>query len=294
MHFSSAWPQLSVTAVIDILLVALVIYEFLALIKGTRAALMLVGVAIVAFAFYFSRLGELATLNWLISTLLPYGVFALIVVFAPELRQALTRMGRRLTMSRSQASEADAYDDIVLASNLFSQNQTGALMVIEREIGLRTYIESGVPLDAHISYDLLATIFRPSAPLHDGAVIVQGDRIAAAACFLPLSMNPVLSTQLGTRHRAGIGVTEETDAIAVIISEETGSISLAVGGSIERDLTVQQLRERLGGLLRRYVPQSTLPTVIATDGESLNESEESVSHLTGLRKTDSDSKVERL
>ena len=133
-------------------------------------------------------------------------------------------------------------------------------MVIEREIGLRTYIESGVPLDAQLSYDLLATLFRPSAPLHDGAVIIQGNRIAAAACFLPLSMNPLLSTQMGTRHRAGIGITEETDAISVIVSEETGSISLAVAGAIERDITVETLRERLSELLRRYVPQSTLPT----------------------------------
>lgn len=290
-YFSTAWPHLSLTAIIDILLVALIIYEFLALIKGTRAALMLVGVAAVGFAFYFSRLGELATLNWLISTLLPYGVFALIVVFAPELRQALTRMGRRLTLSRAHTSEADAYDDIVLAANLFSQNQTGALIVIEREIGLRTYIESGVPLDAHISYDLLATIFRPSAPLHDGAVIVQKDRVAAAACFLPLSMNPVLSTQLGTRHRAGIGVTEETDAIAVIVSEETGGISLAAGGNIERDLKVEQLRERLGGLLRRYVPQSTLPTVITNESENLSESEENLSHSSVSRQGDSNFKA---
>ena len=292
-HFSAAWPHLSLIAIIDILLVALVIYEFLALIQGTRAALMLVGVAAVGFAFYFSRLGELTTLNWLISTLLPYGVFALIVVFAPELRQALTRMGRRLTLSRVQTAEADAYDDIVLAANLFSQNQTGALIVIEREIGLRTYIESGVPLDAHISYDLLATIFRPSAPLHDGAVIVQKDRVAAAACFLPLSMNPVLSTQLGTRHRAGIGVTEETDAIAVIVSEETGSISLAVGGNIERDLSVEELRERLAGVLRRYVPQSTLPTVITNENGSLNEPDDNMSHSAVLRKSDSEPKVER-
>src|SRR5436309_12043814 len=132
-------------------------------------------------------------------------------------------------------------------------------MVIEREIGLRTYVESGVALEARISYDLLATIFRPSAPLHDGAVIVQGERVAAAACFLPLSMNPVLSTQLGTRHRAGIGITEETDAIAVIVSEESGAISLAVAGKIERDMTADELRERLSELLRRYVPPSALP-----------------------------------
>ena len=262
-QFTAAWPRLTMTSVIDILLVAVIIYELLALIKGTRASLMLVGVAALALAFYLSRFGQLTTLNWLISTLLPYTVFALIVVFAAEIRQALTRLGRKLTLSYSGASEEDAYDDIVLAANLFCQNQTGALMIIEREIGLRTYIESGVPLDAQLSYDLLATIFRPSAPLHDGAVIIQKDRIAAAACFLPLSMNPVLSTQLGTRHRAGIGVTEETDAIAVVVSEETGSISLAVGGKIERDLTVEQLRNRLGELLQHYVRPATLPTPIS-------------------------------
>jgi diadenylate cyclase len=249
------------------MLVAVIIYEFLALVKGTRAALMLVGVAALALAFYFSRLGELTTLNWMISTFLPYAVFALIVVFQSEIRQVLARLGRRITLSRGSVAEADAYDDIVLAANLFSQNQTGALIVIEREIGLRTYIESGVPLDAKLSYDLLATIFRPSAPLHDGAVIVQKDRIAAAACFLPLSMNPVLSTQLGTRHRAGIGITEETDAIAVIVSEETGAVSLAVAGKIERDLTIEQLRDRLSGVLRRYVPPSTLPTPITSGSE---------------------------
>jgi diadenylate cyclase len=272
-QFSAPWPHVSVISIIDILLVAVIIYGFLALIKGTRAALMVVGAAGLGLAFYLSHLGNLAALNWLISTLLPYTVFALIVVFAAEIRQALARVGRGLTLSRNAGSEADAYDDIVLASNLFCQNQTGALIVIEREIGLRTYIESGVPLDARLSYDLLATIFRPSAPLHDGAVIVQNDRIAAAACFLPLSMNPVLSTQLGTRHRAGIGVTEETDAIAVIVSEETGSISLAVSGKIERDLSVEQLRDRLGELLRRYVPPSTLPTPISNGSEVLEDSE---------------------
>ena len=264
---AGTWPHLTVIAVIDILLVAIIIYEFLALIKGTRAALILVGVSIVVLAFYFSRIGQLTTLNWLISRVLPYAVFALIVIFAPEIRQGLARLGRRLTFTRGSGSEAEAYDDIVMAANLFSQNQTGALMVIEREIGLRTYVESGVAIDAQLSYDLLATIFRPSAPLHDGAVIIRGDRISAAACFLPLSMNPVLSTQLGTRHRAGIGITEETDAISIIVSEETGSISLAVAGGIERDLTIEQLRDRMGTLLRRYVPPTPMPTsVLETPG----------------------------
>lgn len=263
-------PHVSLIAILDIFLVALIIYEFLALIKGTRAALMLIGVAALALAFYFSRVGELTTVNWMIGTLLPYAVFALIVIFQAEIRQVLARLGRKLMVARSAAAEADAYDDIVLAANLFSQNQTGALIVIEREVGLRTYIESGVAMDARLSYDLLATIFRPSAPLHDGAVIVQNDRIAAAACFLPLSMNPVLSTQMGTRHRAGIGVTEETDAIAVIVSEETGAVSVAVGGTIERDLTIDQLRDRLGRLLSRYVPPSTLPTPISNRSEVEN------------------------
>ncbi len=266
-QFLARWPQVSVIAVIDVLLVAVLIYEFLVLIRGTRAAPMLVGAAVLALTFWVANVLELRTINWLISTLLPYGVFALIVVFQSEIRQALAKVGRRLTLTRmSQEAASEAYDDIVLAANLFSQNQTGALMVIEREIGLRTYIESGVPLDAKLSYDLLATIFRPSAPLHDGAAIIRGDRIAAAACFLPLSMNPVLSTQLGTRHRAGIGITEETDAIAVIVSEETGAISVAVGGNIERDTSVEDLRERLSDLLRRYVPASTLPTEAVPNG----------------------------
>ena len=274
VYIAKGWPRPTVISVIDILLVTIVIYEFLALIRGTRAALILVGVSVVILAFYFSRVGQLVTLNWLISRVLPYAVFALIVIFAPEIRQALARLGRRLTLTHKSSERADAYDDVVMAANLFSQNQTGALIVIEREIGLRTYVESGVAIDAQLSYDLLATLFRPSAPLHDGAVIIRGDRISAAACFLPLSMNPVLSTQLGTRHRAGIGITEETDAVAIIVSEETGSISLAVGGGIERDLTVERLRERMGVLLRRYVPPTPLPTAVSGGPGMLDEADD--------------------
>ena len=280
------WSTISVT--LYILLVAVVIYQVLVMIRGTRAAPMLAGVAVVAIIFYLARVGELTTLNWLISRLVPYVLFALIVVFQSEIRHVLANVGRRLRFGRGSASESDTYDDIVLAANLFSQHQTGALIVIEREIGLRTYIESGVPLDARLSYDLLATIFRPSAPLHDGAVIVQKERVAAAACFLPLSMNPVLSTQLGTRHRAGMGITEETDAIAVIVSEETGAISVAVGGKIERDLSVEQLRERLSSELRRYMSPVTLPTAIAQEDES-DAALDSPRRATGSRSDDTDS-----
>lgn len=274
MHAAAAWPHFTVMSVIDILLVAFLIYEFLATIRGTRAALILVGASLLLLVFYFSHLAGLVAMNWLVARIVPYTAFVLIVIFAPEIREALARLGRRVTLARTGSPHADAYDDIVMAANLFSQHQTGALMVIEREIGLRTYVESGVALDARLSYDLLATIFRPSAPLHDGAVIIHEDRVVAAACFLPLSMNPVLSTQLGTRHRAGIGITEETDAIAVIVSEETGSISLAVAGTIERDLTVEQLRERMGSLLRRYVPPTPMPTTIEHRGGILDEEEE--------------------
>lgn len=266
MPVITSWQQ-GVWAALDILLVALLIYQVLVMIRGTRAAPMLAGLLVVAITFYLARIGELTTLNWLVNHLLPYVVFALIVVFQSEIRHMLADLGRRLSFLRGSSSDSDSYDDIVLAANLFSQHQTGALIVIERDIGLRTHIESGVPLDARLSYDLLATIFRPSAPLHDGAVIVQKDRVAAAACFLPLSMNPLLSTQLGTRHRAGIGITEETDAIAVICSEETGAISLAIGGKIERDLTAEQLRERLSSELRRYMAPVTLPTPIGANGD---------------------------
>jgi diadenylate cyclase len=272
-QFLMSWSRVSVA--LDILLVAALIYQVLTMIRGTRAAPMLAGVAVVAFAFYLARIGELTTLSWVVNHVLPYVVFALIVVFQSEIRHVLADVGRRLSFMRGSAAEGDSYDDIVLAANLFSQHQTGALIVIEREIGLRTHVESGVPLDARLSYDLLATIFRPSAPLHDGAVIVQKDRIAAAACFLPLSMNPMLSTQLGTRHRAGIGITEETDAIAVIVSEETGSISLAIGGQIERDLTVDQLRERLGSELQRYMSPVTPPTPIGQDQDERQQEDES-------------------
>ena len=262
-------PQVSTLSIFDIVIVAFLIYEFLKLIKGTRAVPMLIGVTVLAIAFYVARVEPLRTLDWLLTTLLPYAIFALIVVFGAEIRHVLARLGRRMVTGQlGGTSGDDSYDDIVLAAKQFSENQTGALIVIEREIGLRTYIESGVALDANLSFDLLTTIFRPSAPLHDGAVIVQKERIAAAACFLPLSMNPVLSTQLGTRHRAAIGITEESDAISVVVSEETGAISLAVGGAIERNIDAEYLRQRLSQLLSRYVPQAALPTPMSENSLS--------------------------
>ncbi len=257
-------PEISVTSIIDILFVALVIYGFLKLLKWTHAMPALLGVAAVTVALYAAHIRGLNTIDWLVTALVPLIIFALIVVFAAEIRHGLGRLGRSFSMSRLGGRRVETYDDIVLAANLFSEKSTGALIVIERQDDLGTYIDSGVALDANLSYDLLATIFLYKTPLHDGAVIVQKDRIAAAACFLPLSTDPHLSSQLGTRHRAGIGVTQETDSIAVIVSEETGHISIAFGGEIERHVTVERLRERISELLRRYIPRTTLPTA-ATD-----------------------------
>lgn len=249
-------------AALEILLLAVLIYQLLVLVRGTRASQMLVGAAGVGAILLIARRGQFPVVDWMINSLLPYALFALIVIFQAEIRHVLAKIGRAITFSSSSGT-AETYDDVVMASSFFSQHKTGALMVIEREIGLRTYIESGVAMDARVSYDLLATIFRPETPLHDGAVIIQGDRIAAAACFLPLSMNPQLSTQMGTRHRAAIGVTEETDAIAIIVSEETGQISVAQAGHVDLAITVEQLRQRLSSLFDKLVPVTSLPSPIA-------------------------------
>lgn len=251
---------LTLAAVVDILIVAFLIYQVLQLIRGTRASAMLLGIGLIIFLYYASRWWKLDTVHWLLTTLLPYFVFALIVLFQSEIRRALMRVGRYSLVPRlSQLGHQISYDDILLAANLFSSQKTGALMVLERDVGLRTYIESGIHLDATLSYDLLVTIFRPGAALHDGAVIIQKDRIAAAACFLPLSVNPVLGTQMGTRHRAAIGITEETDAVAVVLSEQTGQISLAVGGAIEQNMSLERLRSRLTDLLGVPISPAALP-----------------------------------
>ena len=266
MQTLEPWPQMSLVNILDVLLVAALVYQIYLLVKGTRAAPMLLGLVVLGGVAYLAHLGQLPMVDWLVNHILPYLGIALVVLFQTEIRRALARLGRKLTTAgRSQPQSKESYEDVVLAADLFAQNRTGALMVIERESGLRTFAESGVPLDARLSYDLLATVFGAAAPLHDGAVIVRGNRVVAAACFLPLSMNPVLSRQLGTRHRAGIGISEESDAVAVIVSEETGSISLAVGGKIERDLTVADLRRRLSELLQAYLAPAALPTAIAAD-----------------------------
>jgi diadenylate cyclase len=201
--------------------------------------------------FFLSRRLELETVNWVIRNMAAYVVFAIIVLFQADIRRALAHFGRApfFRYFERVSSAEETIEEIVVAAASLATRRIGAIVVIERQIGLRNYIEGGIPLDATITYDLLASIFQPASPLHDGAVIVQGDRLAAAACFLPLSVNPRVSRELGTRHRAAIGVTEESDAVAIVVSEETGIISLATGEELERGLSADTLRLRLRALL---------------------------------------------
>jgi diadenylate cyclase len=274
MVFAAEFPwhsfsRLDARAVADILIIAVIIYYVLVLLRGTRAAQMMVAVALIVAFFYGARWARLEMVEWLLTTLLPYFAIALIVLFQPEIRRALSRAGRNPLWRRISAPNLlEAQDDVLLAVRYFSQHKIGALIVFERAVGLKTYIESGVPLDATISYDLLVSVFRPGSPLHDGAAILQGTRLAAAACFLPLSLSPAISTQLGTRHRAAIGVTEESDAVAVVVSEQSGEVSLAAAGVIDLHLSAEQLAERLAALFSRYPARPPLPGSRAvTEGE---------------------------
>jgi diadenylate cyclase len=231
----------------DILVVSFLIYEILKLIRGTRAVQMGLGGCVVAALFYGSQWGHLETVNWLVRNMIGYVVFAVIVLFQSDIRRALAHFGRApffRYLAKAESAE-ESVEELVVASSLLSSQRIGAIIAIERQIGLRNYIEGGIRLDAILTYDLLQSIFLPASPLHDGAVIVQDDRVAAAACFLPLTVNPKLSKELGSRHRAAIGLTEENDSVAIVISEETGSISIVVEGQIERGLDSDELRARL-------------------------------------------------
>jgi diadenylate cyclase len=252
-------PKLTITSALDILIVAVFIYQFLMIIRGRRAVNVLFGVAILGMIYLAAIWARLEVLRTILATLAPYTAVALIVIFQSELRRTLARLGRKPFLGVSQLERREYTQEILLAIAHLSQIQAGALIVVERKIGLRTFVESGANLDAVISRDLLCAIFQRGGALHDGAVIIQGDRIAAAACFLPLTTNTHLITEMGTRHRAGLGITEESDCMAVIVSE-TGKISIAAFGEIEMDVAIDRVSDFLTAKLDRGDMRSS-PTV---------------------------------
>ena len=250
-------PRITFTAVLDIFVVAVLIYQCVMLIRGRRAARILVGMGLIVLIYLVAVAANLELLRTILETLAPYSAFALIVMFQSEIRRALSSLGERRWMAfGSRLENIEVADEILFAITNLAQNRVGALIVIEREVGLRTFVESGVPVDSRVTRDLLLSIFQPGGALHDGAVIVQGGRLAAAACFLPLTMNPELSRKLVTRHRAGIGVTEESDCLSIIVSEERGAISLAQMGELEMDVTVDTVAQRLGRRSKRRTLRS--------------------------------------
>ncbi len=250
MQITDYIPNISsLRNLLDIALVFVIVYVVLKLLRGTRAVPTVAGIVILALLYWLAVAQDLATLEFVLRSAVLYIGVAIIVLFQSEIRQALIYFGNRLRFpflrrQRGMLGET-IYDEIVLAATTLASEKIGALIVIERNVGLRNLIDSGVSLDAKLSYDLLVTIFNPSTPLHDGAVVIQNERIAAASVFLPLTKNPGISRELGTRHRAAIGVTEGSDAISVVVSEETGLITFIENGTIKRNLDTNQLRRLL-------------------------------------------------
>jgi uncharacterized protein (TIGR00159 family) len=237
---------------LDILIVSFIIYRIILLIKGTRALHMLNGFAIVFLFYFVAQKAELMILHWVLTNFLSSIILIIIVIFQHDIRRALTRVGMvPFFTSTETVDEAAALDEVLKAAVSLAGKKIGALIVLEREVGLKDYVDIGVKLDAAVNKEVLQSIFLPNSPLHDGAIIIQGGRITAGSAILPLTTNPVFDKTLGTRHRAAIGLTEETDAVAVVVSEERGRVSLVEGGRISQDLDTDALKERLYGHFRR-------------------------------------------
>jgi diadenylate cyclase len=247
--------QPSLSDVIDIAVVTFIIYELFTLVSGTRALQMMMGFVVLVIAAYAAQALQLEALNEIFQAGQLVWVIAILIVFQPELRTALARIGRTPVLKFFvKVEESPVVGEVAKAASQLSKDKRGAIIAIQREVGLMEYVESGKRLQAEVSAELLATIFAPYTPLHDGAVIIEGNNIVAAACILPLTQFPVYDATIGTRHRAAIGLSEETDAVVVVVSEETGNISLAVGGRLEKNLSAEQLTGRLEVLTQARAP----------------------------------------
>ncbi|MEH7546088.1 diadenylate cyclase [Neobacillus bataviensis] len=243
----SIWKYLA--SIVDIALVWYVIYKLINVIRGTKAVQLLKGILVILLVRVVSEWLGLITLSWMMQQAINWGFLAVIIIFQPELRRALEQLGRGRFFSRSSTQDDDnqekTVEAIVKATDYMAKRRIGALISIERETGMSDYIETGIRLNSNISSELLINIFIPNTPLHDGAVIIQKNNVSAAACYLPLSESPFISKELGTRHRAALGISEVTDSLTVIVSEETGGISLTKNGELHRDLKVEELKELL-------------------------------------------------
>lgn len=262
--------------IVDILLVWYVIYKGLTLIRGTKAVQLLKGIFVIFIIRVATVFFELDTLGWITKQIIDWGFLAIIIIFQPEIRRALEQIGRGKLFSRSSnLKEEQEQDRLVNAMTksvgYMAKRRIGALVSIEKDTGLTDYIETGIPLNSEISSELMINIFIPNTPLHDGAVIVQKDKIAAAACYLPLSENPFISKELGTRHRAAIGISEVTDAITIVVSEETGGISLTINGDLHRDLSLEEFEVRLRKAWFGDVVEMTAPKWNWRGGKKNNE-----------------------
>ncbi|ADH97912.1 diadenylate cyclase CdaA [Salisediminibacterium selenitireducens] len=238
-----------VAIVVDITLVAFVIYKLIMVIRGTRAVQLVKGITVILTVWFLSGYFGLHTLQWLMQQAVIYGVLAIIIIFQPELRRALEHLGRGKLFQSSSTANAEEIEEmiehLIKSTNYMGKRRIGALISIERETGMNDYIETGVKLNANLTTELMTNIFIPNAPLHDGAVVLQNGSIAAAGCYLPLSENPFISKELGTRHRAALGVSEVTDALTLVVSEETGAISMTKNGELHRNLDQDHLRKML-------------------------------------------------
>lgn len=255
-HLASMWRP-----VLEILVTWILVYNLIRFFQGTRALQALMGLVILAIVFNIAKVLQLHMVNWVLTKLFAVGVVAFLIIFQPELRRALVRIGQQ-TIFTSYLKKGGTVDEIVQACEHFSRNRTGALIAIEREMGLKAYIENAILLDAHVTFELLTTLFAVNTPTHDGGVIIQGDRIAACGALFPLSQNMDLARSLGTRHRAAIGLTEETDAVCVVVSEETGTISASVYGKLTRDLDPGGLRRVLTGLFKAPAGKKTFRDMV--------------------------------